>query len=89
MTQEPIDRILSAPLGSPPLHPQFMPGALFLYPSREKVHTVVTAWLKRAAVAAEFWGQPPGRKIQEAAVQIEVKDNARKWLWGFLAVLVM
>jgi len=22
-------------------------------------------------------------------VQIEVKDNARKWLWSFLAVLVM
>jgi hypothetical protein len=29
------------------------------------------------------------REIQEAAVQIDVKDNARKWLWSFLAVLVM
>jgi hypothetical protein len=34
-------------------------------------------------------GKPPERKNQEGAVKTEVKDSARKWLWGFLAVLVM
>jgi hypothetical protein len=77
-------------LGSPSLHPQFILGALFLRREREKVHTVVEAWLKRAAVGLEQSSGPTaGRKIQEATVQIEVKDNARKWLWSFLVVLVM
>jgi hypothetical protein len=35
------DRRDSLPLGSHPVHPQFILGALFLRPEREKVHTVV------------------------------------------------
>jgi hypothetical protein len=32
---------------------------------------------------------PPFKKIQEAAVQSEVKDSGRRWLWAFLAVIVL
>jgi len=30
-----------------------------------------------------------GHKNQEAAVHTKVKDDSRKWLWGFLAAIVM
>lgn len=30
-----------------------------------------------------------GHTNQEAAVQTKLKDNARMWLWGFLAVIAM
>jgi hypothetical protein len=62
------------PLGSPPVHPQFILGALFLRPEREKVHTVVGQY---------------NSTNQEAGVQTKLMDNGRKWLWGFLAVIGM
>jgi hypothetical protein len=66
--------ILTFPLGSPPVHPQFILGALFLRPERERVHTVV------GSCCNKNW---------EAAVQIERKDNGRMGLWGFLAVIMI
>jgi hypothetical protein len=47
---------------------------LFLRLEREKVPTVV--------------GHYSGTN-QEAGVQAELKDNGRKWLWGFLVVIGM
>jgi hypothetical protein len=61
-------------LGSPPVHSQFILGALFLRPEREKVHTVV------GSCCNKNW---------EAAVQTKLKDNGRMGLWGFLAVIVI
>jgi hypothetical protein len=58
---------------------------LSLRPEREKVHRVVDT----CSGCDRNPGNSPGRKNQEAAVQVEVKDNGRKWFWGFLAVLVM
>jgi hypothetical protein len=34
-------------------------------------------------------GKPPGPQKTGGAVQTKFKDNGRKWLWSFLAVLVM
>ena len=65
---------MGLPLGSPPVHPQFILGALFLRPEREKVHTVV------GGCCNKNW---------EASVQTKLKDNGRMWLWGFLAVIVI
>src|SRR6266850_6942661 len=73
------------PLGSPPVHPQFILGALFLRPDRERVHTVVGQY----SCCNRNWRQAPGRTNQEAAVQTKLKDNGRIWLWGFLGVIVM
>src|SRR6266850_1565804 len=42
------------PLGSPPVHPQFILGALFLRPDREKVHTVVGQYRRQTAGAARI-----------------------------------
>jgi hypothetical protein len=61
-------------LGSPPVHPRFILGALSLRPEREKVHTAVGRLLQQKL---------------EAAVQTKVKDNGRMGLWGFLAVIVI
>jgi hypothetical protein len=43
----------------------------------------------RAAVAIETGANHQGRKKTGGTVQTKFKDNGRKWLWSFLAVLVM
>jgi hypothetical protein len=54
-------------------------GALFVRPEREKVHTVVE----------HYSGCNNGPHIEGAAMQTKFKDNGRKLLWGFLAILAM
>jgi len=66
--------------GSPPVHPQFILGALFLRPEREKVHTVVGQY---SYLQQKLAANRQGRTNQEAAVQTKLKDNGRMGLWGF------
>ena len=63
-----------------------MLGALFLRPEREKVHTVVGEY---SGYSGNLQRNSRGRTNQEAGVQTKLKENARMWLWAFLAVIGM
>jgi hypothetical protein len=73
------------PLGSFPVHPQFILDALFLRLEREKVHTII----REHRCCNRIWRQTAeAARNGEATVQTKLKDNGRIWLWVVLAVIV-